>query len=93
MTNQQCTLLMNAGQNFAEVAKSYGFKVAGPSERGGFLVCDVTGRAWLFSPMTPDNPMKPAANFGRTVTESVWSELNVSRMNQDVGRRRGQSVV
>lgn len=77
MTNEQCTMLSAAPDaKFPEVASSYGFDCAGPSRHGSFLIREPDGRAWLFG------AVRRGARylFGRTVVESVWTDLNVAVM-------------
>lgn len=73
MTNHQSTTLCHStDREFSAQAIEYGYDVAGPSDRGCFLVRTPDGKAWLFGNLL--NTVK----HGRLQQESVWSELNLS---------------
>jgi hypothetical protein len=59
---------------FISLCEEWGCEVAGPSERGAFLVLDNAGKAWGFTPLDPTRRL-------RDVVEMLWTPYNVAYMN------------
>lgn len=75
LTQEQFERLSHAKDDaFPGMAERYELEVAGPSKSGAFLTKDKSGTARLWGALRPD------AKFGRVMTPSVWSDLNVEQM-------------